>query len=702
MSFLAPWFLVGALAVGMPILFHLIRRTIREKQPFSSLMFLLPTPPRITRQSRLENLLLLLFRCLVIGLLALAFARPFIQKPIANDPASDSARQRVVLIDISASMRREDLWAQAVGRAEQVIASSAPGDIVALSTYDRATHPVVTLEQSKTLSPTERRNTLRQALSTLKPGWGNAHLGSALLGVSEGFDTSGTGVDSRPGMHQIILISDLADGSSLAGLQGHEWPKGLEVLPQPVRVKHPTNVGLMLLPEHGDEESRDGTALRFRVTNSSDAQREQFRLRVQGGASNTPPILDLYVPPGQTRVLSARIASGKVAELRLEGDDADFDNTVRWLPPLQERVTILYLGNDAEADPNQSAYYLQRAFTSTRHRALELRVRKPTEALAASDLADVSLIIASSERPTATASSLLMAIESGRTLLLSLPNASAETRSGLGTLLNSGGVRLSEALKRNFSLFGQIDFTHPLFTPFADARFNDFTKIHFWKHRLLLAEGLPPTTRIVASFDDESPALLEIGIGKGSVLILTAGWQPADGQLALSTKFVPLLYSILERSRPSGSSLDQFFVGDALPLSGQTTNGLRTVRKPDGSEIKVDAQPNFSGTDIPGIYTLLESGVRMAVNVPPEESRTTPLTLDQLEKLGLPLEKHVDPKVAELSKEQKRVLASVELEGRQKLWRWLIVAGFLFVILETWLAGRLVQPRTADPLPSTP
>ncbi|MEZ0258996.1 MAG: BatA domain-containing protein, partial [Chthoniobacter sp.] len=48
MNFLAPLFALGALAVIGPILFHLIRRTTREKTPFSTLMFLEPSPPRIT------------------------------------------------------------------------------------------------------------------------------------------------------------------------------------------------------------------------------------------------------------------------------------------------------------------------------------------------------------------------------------------------------------------------------------------------------------------------------------------------------------------------------------------------------------------------------------------------------------------------------------------------------------------------------
>ena len=84
MSFLAPLFLFGALAIGLPVLFHLIRRTTRERTIFSSLMFLQPTPPRLTRRSRLEHILLLLLRCLVLCLLALGFARPFFKQAVSK------------------------------------------------------------------------------------------------------------------------------------------------------------------------------------------------------------------------------------------------------------------------------------------------------------------------------------------------------------------------------------------------------------------------------------------------------------------------------------------------------------------------------------------------------------------------------------------------------------------------------------------
>ena len=77
MSFLTPLYILGMAAIAAPIVFHLIRRTPKGVVPFSTLMFVTATPPRLTRRSRVDQLLLLLLRALVVLLLALAFARPF-------------------------------------------------------------------------------------------------------------------------------------------------------------------------------------------------------------------------------------------------------------------------------------------------------------------------------------------------------------------------------------------------------------------------------------------------------------------------------------------------------------------------------------------------------------------------------------------------------------------------------------------------
>ena len=113
MSFLTPLYILGALAVVGPLVFHLIRRTPKGEVPFSSLMFLTPTPPRLTRRSRLDNILLLLLRAAALCLLAAAFARPFWRQAAQLDFGDSERRRTVILIDTSASMRRADLWTKA-------------------------------------------------------------------------------------------------------------------------------------------------------------------------------------------------------------------------------------------------------------------------------------------------------------------------------------------------------------------------------------------------------------------------------------------------------------------------------------------------------------------------------------------------------------------------------------------------------------
>src|SRR5438552_2628212 len=185
MSFLAPLFLLGAVAVSLPIIFHLIRRTTRERTPFSSLMFLQPSPPRLTRRSRLEHILLLLLRCLVICLLALGFARPFFKKPVNAAPSSAQARKVVVLLDTSASMRREGLWTEAQTRVEALLRGASGADQFALFTFDRQVNPIISFEQWNGLPAGERAALASRKLSEISPDWSATLLGNALISAAE-------------------------------------------------------------------------------------------------------------------------------------------------------------------------------------------------------------------------------------------------------------------------------------------------------------------------------------------------------------------------------------------------------------------------------------------------------------------------------------------------------------------------------------
>ena len=147
MSFLAPLYALAGLAVALPIIFHLIRRRPKERILMSSLMFLDPTPPRLTRQSTLDQWLLLLLRATVIALLAFAFTRPYWNKPADRD-ADRIGSQRMLLIDTSASMRRDGLWKSAVQRAEQIIRQSGPTDAISVYQFDSTLRPLVAIDSA--------------------------------------------------------------------------------------------------------------------------------------------------------------------------------------------------------------------------------------------------------------------------------------------------------------------------------------------------------------------------------------------------------------------------------------------------------------------------------------------------------------------------------------------------------------------------
>jgi len=682
MSFLAPLFLLGALAVVGPILFHLIRRTTREVTPFSSLMFLSPTPPRVTKRSRLENLWLLLLRCLVVSLLALGFARPFLSRSADAPPSSEAPGKRtVILVDRSASMQREQLWADALRKVGAALEQARPVDEVAVVLFDRGLESVVSFEEWRRLGGAERAPTTVERLEAKQPGAGATHLDAALLRAAEWLEEP---EQDGPKRREIILISDLQEGSRIDGLQGYQWPRGVEVVLDPVQAKLTQNASVLWISEaDGEEPPSEDAPLRLRVTNSAGARRDQLQL-AWSGAVEAGEKLDAYVPAGQTRIVRApTLPASRPTALTLSGDDTAFDNTIHILPPPPARLPVLFVGADGDEDPRASLYYLRRAFPPTRRQRIEIVAHRGAGAVPGFQLQEAQLAVLGEGASDAALAAVRQFARDGHIVLV--PLTSAATGETLGRLLERPAVQAPEAPVKDYALLAQIDFRHPIFAPFADARFSDFTKIHFWKHRRLDPAQFAGA-RVVASFDHGDPAILQVPLGKGSVVVLASSWRPADSQLALSSKFVPLLFALLEQSSNLPVPRAQYFIGDELPLPPGPA--ALTVRKPDGTEVAAAAGSKFTATDQPGIYGVSPGTPRFVVNLAPDESRIAPLPVERFTSLGVPLRDTLAPTPAELALRKSRAEA-IEVEQRQKLWRWLIVAALGVLLLETLIAGRL-------------
>lgn len=710
MGLLAPLYALAALALAGPILFHLIRRQPRGEVSFSSLMFLSPSPPRLTRRSRLDNLWLLLLRVFALLLIAVAFMRPFFrQDQFLNTTLA--GRHIVLLIDTSGSMQRGDVWAAAQRIATEVLGDLSPTDQVALYSIDSKLTALLPLDDLGNTAPGVTQQAAKMALALLEPTWQPTELTEGLKSLADLIASQSISDSLPPGInHEVVLITDLHSGIRTDGLQGFAWPEGINL---DVRQVLPAKVGNahVSLLQAADEESSQSTVddnglaslgpamgtVRVRVENDSDAQTTPLQL---SWANADGPLADrgtsLQIPPGQVRVVPLGQRPSAADRIVLQGDAWDGDNTLYLVQPARTTRQIVYCGTSQSLPEEDLSYFLKQAPLSS-----EL-VRREVVAVAADELParlESPETCAVVLEPTAAVLGQPAAIERfadrGGVVLICLSRPIAENSdemadiervSGfLRELLQEPNLSLSEGATEDFSLLAKIDFAHSIFAPLSDPRFNDFSKLRFWSHRQV---ALPADSKVrtVASFDNQAPLLLEATRGTGRVWLLTAGWQPTASSLALSTKFVPILMGLVDPQSSRHPSQFSYAVGDTIEVSDAQQVVVTTAQAEPVDEGQVARHGQSIELCQPGLFWLQDGDARrqIAVQVPVSESRLVPLDVAQIEQYGIA----VGPLASDVRRrESLRQMQREELESKQRLWQWLLVACLVVLVLETWLAG---------------
>jgi GNAT superfamily N-acetyltransferase len=676
MTWLAPLYLAGALAIAAPILFHLWRRTPQGRRPFSTLMFLTPSPPRMTRLSKVEHWALLSLRALALLLLALAFARPVWRIPATIPIAPEESEFVAILVDHSASLRRETLWEQQSQLIQQRIDDLPDHTIPALFVFDSRWSPALSFAESETLDPAVRRQLLTERMQAVSPSYRGTNLGQALVRTAQAVQDAQTG-RALPRPQRILLVSDLQTGSDLRELLGYDWPDDLPVEWVSPVPRSQANAGLQLV-EATMNAADDRT--RVRITNALGATRQQLTLNWVSG-THSVKCLDLVVPPGQSRVVALPAPpSGDFGPvLELSGDGDPFDNRL-WLPSRQPvPCTVLFVGRDPADDTDGLRYYLERALASNPRflttvvtaDAPTLPVDRPT------------LVVAAEAEALGT--DLLKKLRGNGIATMLVPKTVDDAQSLLAACgLNE--LDLREAAVRDYALWSQIDFESPWFAPFAEAQFADFSGIHFWRHRELTGD-LPEGSQVLVRFDGGSPAIARLTTNGGPLWFFAAGWHPRDSQLARSSKFVPLMWRIMESTLGGQDQATSLIVGDPLPRPA--TTGECQITDPAGRQTPWPDDGQAVTVETPGLYAVTAGSTRqtVTVNLPPEESRTDPLPLEQLEAAGIKLStKSLRPSLT-TSVDQLRQQQLAELEDQQQLWRWSLVAAFGLLVLETALAA---------------
>jgi len=664
----------------------------------------------------MDNILLLLLRALAILLITAAFARPFFRQESLLDRALDG-RNIAMLIDSSASMQRADVWASAKEQATKLMDSLSPADRISLYTVDDALHPIVAFDTERKTDAASQQKAVRAAVADLQPTWRGSKVAEGLRSLTDLFQAASiAGKIDAASQNELVFISDLHVNCGVESLQGYPWPESVRLEVRQVRPKQPGNARASLATK--DEDSKENEdRIKVRVENNSDSAEQSFELKWMAGSTLVAGAqTTLQVPPGQVRMIPVPTQPTNADRLELSGDSWAGDNTLFVAKPLPKREKIAFVGEELKNKETDLAYFLAQAPLSTGlvRRTVERVARDELASLlAASSTADLTVreklkaVIIEPPFSEADAKALREFASSGGCVIACLARPMTDGNAigqSIERLLANEQVTVSEAVTKDFALLSAIDYTSPVFKPFADPRFNDFSKVRVWAHRRLEFKEKTDKSNLVqtiASLDDGSAWLLRNPVGSGNVWIMTSGWQPASSQFGLSSKFVPILLGMLD---PSGKSLSAqlvYSVGDEIPVSDLPD---LAVSKSDGSPVEVAASGGTLQLDAPGLYNLQSSGIRrqVAVQIPGSEVQLTPMDVDVFDQYGVEMGK---VKSDTERKQSARQLQAIELEQKQRVWQWLLLAGLLVLALETVLAGLFarkssqsnvrIEPQTA-------
>ncbi len=515
MGFLAPWFLAGGLAAGLPIYLHLLRRHRTTPLPFSSLMFFERRTQSSIKHRRLRYLLLLAFRLAVILLIALAFANPFIERSAA---AMAGEKLDLLVIDDSFSMRAGTRLADAKRDALAFLDARKPGERAQVMSLGSQVHVLT--------EPTQDTGVLRSAVDSIEPGDTRGSFGS----LSSTLRSMGETVHTPIELH---LFSDMQRSAMPASFSEMSLPGNVTVVLHPEAKAPEANWTVESVSAPGEvfdpKKSRvqavisgyhtpDAKKTVSLVVNGKTVATQTVNVPANGRASVEFASLD--VPYGLTRC-EVRIDSGDT----LPADDSSLFAVKRSDP---RKVLFVY-----EPDDTRSPLYFRAALASAAESAFNLETvtvdRVANVQPAGHDfvvLSDVASLPASFE------ASLNNYVKLGGSVLIA-----AGTSAARHPRIPIFGDNITDSLyySREGARFQTVGDSDPSYPSVEKADHLAGVKFYF------AVRVASPDARVAARLTDQTPLLLEKKIGEGRVLLFASGFDNLTNDFPLHAVFIPFI-----------------------------------------------------------------------------------------------------------------------------------------------------------------
>jgi Aerotolerance regulator N-terminal/von Willebrand factor type A domain len=664
-GFLAPWFLAGAVAIGLPFWIHLLRQYRSTPHPFSSLMFFERRTQSSIKHRRLRYLLLLSLRVALLLLIALAFANPFVSR---SPGAAGGPKMLVIAVDNSFSMRFDDHLARAKQQAMNAVSQLSPGErgqVLAVgSRVHFLTQPVEAADQLKaaiqSIQPSDEQSSFGEFARALRTIQQSSRIPLEVHFASDMQKSSlpPAFADLRLGSDTNLVFHSVADSKQ------PNWM--VESVTAPAKIYDPKKVRVQaVVAGIGTEAAKRTVSL---LLDGKVLESKSVDVAANGRAS--VEFLSLDSPHGFHK-----------GEIRIEPNDAlreddrfDFaiertdPHPVLFLHPAgQDRDELFY--RSALESVSEAGFTLDPL-------AVEQAANQSFSKYAFVVLSDVGSM------PAGLENTLRAYVAGGGSLLIALGIHSAQlTRVPVSNEVIQGSSYASLSGSR-FETIAAADAEHP-----ALRRANKLDGVKFYQ----AIRVDPGQSRVVARLTNQVPLLLEKQVGEGRVLVFTSTFDNVSNDLPQHNSFVPF---VEETARYLGGQQDlstNVAAGSYIELRSAKDRGAAIdVTEPDGTHplsLKdATAAQTFQVTR-EGFYEIHRANGRqefVAVHADRRESDLTPVpqeTLDLWKNTGRGPD---TPSSQDGSAAQNQARP-------WSLWRYALLLVLITAIIESVLASRYLS-----------
>ena len=693
MAFLNPLFLIGLLAAAVPLLIHLWSRRQAVTVDFSSLMFLVAAHRQNVRRLQLKQLLILLLRMLIVALIALALARPFLTLGLPLS-AVRAKTDVVIVLDNSYSMQYKDVdgvwFDKAKAAAIDVLRSLRHGDSASLILMSDIPEPVF-----RQLTPN-----IDAVISSIQ----NAETSFRSTNVQPSVELAHEILsESKQQNKELYLVSDFANNGWMDwGVIPNRSGSRIVLLPVRKGTAHNTNI-----EEIAHSHQLIGVDLPFHlkttIRNHSDTPIEQttLTLLVNDEKKKTKTFTANPNESIMTTITHTFSVPGThTGFFTLTEDRLNSDNRRYFALEALGEIRVLCVSDSSEylmlaLNPlNQ----MQPVGAPIKASMIQPTACTPTEfdTYPIEDF-DVILIADLSKMSSTADVQLKEFLRQGKHLIVFTSEAS-----------NASWVpvQFGQSITWEFpQKVSKYDETHPIFEIFSENVLSGQYGPQFFRS----LSALPASdSKIIARYGDDTPFLIEKSDGRSNILIFNSGLQQQSGsnELLVNPYFLPLIqHSVLYVMR--NSLQKNINVGDTYMASfPQNPGGRAWIKNLESADteamtavaIDADGMMRFEASEQPGIYQVeIQTVDRLyrdffAVNIPSAESDLTTISLQQASE-RIDAESGMTPETDGLDTEE----LDIKRHGRE-IWGELLILTVCLILLEGFLSNR--ASRSTDSITS--